>query len=81
MSDVLKFDSFDKKTTGNLEDYISTADDMLNDVLAEMNVKHVTLEQPVSEMRREWAERIVKDTLKGIGWEQPAKQLALFKSF
>lgn len=53
--------------------------DMLNDVLAEMNVKHVTLEQPVSEMRREWAERIVKETLDGIGWEAPAKQLALFK--
>ncbi|MCR4820069.1 MAG: ATP-binding protein [Elusimicrobiales bacterium] len=52
---------------------------MLNETLAEMNVKHVTLDKPVSEMRREWAERIVKDTLEAIHWEEPARQLALFK--
>lgn len=54
--------------------------DMLNDVLDEMHVEHITLDKPTSEMRREWAERIVNDTLKAIGWEEPAKQLALFKS-
>ena len=54
--------------------------DMLNDVLEEMKVPHITLENPVSEMRREWAHRIVSDTLKGIGWEEPAKEIALFKT-
>lgn len=49
MSDVLKFDSLDKKTTGNLEDYISTADDMLNDVRTEIREK-ASLSMPITEI-------------------------------
>lgn len=52
---------------------------MLNEVLANMNVAHITLDKPTTKLRQEWAERIVEDTLKAIGWQEPSKQLALFK--
>ena len=42
--------------------------DRLNPLLAEMKVDHRVLPPPVSELRKEWADIIVSETLEALDW-------------
>jgi len=44
----------------------------LNALLKEMNIDHRTLPPPTTELRKEWADLIVKETLEALGQPVPA---------
>jgi len=48
--------------------------DRLNTMLSEMDIKHRTLPAPTSELRKEWADLIVNETLEAIGYRETSKK-------
>jgi nicotinamide riboside kinase len=47
--------------------------DRLNQLLEEMKIEHRTLPPPVSELRKEWADLIVKETMDALAEDVPAR--------
>lgn len=45
----------------------------LNTLLEELGIRHRTLPAPVSELRKEWADLIVRETLEALNWGVPGK--------
>ncbi|HAN05575.1 MAG TPA: hypothetical protein DCW72_00600 [Elusimicrobia bacterium] len=48
--------------------------DRLNALLGEFNIDHRTLPPPTTELRKEWADLIVNETLEALGYPVPAHQ-------